>query len=237
MTDYSYGSFLNTEVSSANNNWHEQHESQLFASWNQAFGTPYSLLARKSNFNMTNGSQVTILDMRKVKAVVAPCFLRLQCFNNKARTSGTHKIIVDVKKGGGSTIIMDDIDLTSNSAYIPDDLNNLYISVHSRNTNIAIGTTSGTSLIENVGSWPMNPPDWGTRSSTTRASQSYRGYCYPTKLVFDVNTVNQQIEMDEFKYNDTQTAGTEVRLNFSTTGADLKVLTAELYGCAVGEYF
>ena len=132
---------------------------------------------------------------------------------------------------------MDEIDLTSNSAYEPDDLNNLYMSVHSRNQNIAIGTTSGDSLIENVGSWPMNPPDWGTRSSTSRVSQSYRGYCYPTKLVFDVSTVNAAISDNAFKFDDTQTAGTEVRLTFSTTGADLKVMTAELYGCAVGEYF
>ncbi len=237
MTEYRYGEFLNTSISSSNTDWHEQHESQLFSSWNQAFGTPYSLLARVSNFNMGNGTLVPLLDMSGVKGIVAPCFLRIQCYNNKGRTSGVHKLFVDVQKGGNATRIIQEVDLFSEGRYQPENLVNLYMSVHNRNSNITLPTTSGTSLIENVGSWPMNPPDWGTRSATTRVDTAYRGYVYPTKLVFDLAAVNEGITDPKFQYQDTQTAGTVVRLGFTNSNSTtLKVITAELYGCGVAEY-
>jgi len=172
--NYNYGFFLNRDMGADQTGWDASHAQLLTNSWQQTFGTPYSLLARKSNFTLSNGSNTTLLDMTGVKAVVAPCFVRLQIFNVTTRTSGTQELFVDVQKGATSTKIMNKIDLTSENKFTPDDMENFYMSVHSRNDNISLATTSGLELIENVGSWPMTPPDWGTRSSTTKVQSAYR---------------------------------------------------------------
>ena len=239
MTDYSYGEFLSRDMRSDSEAWNESHSASLVNSWQHTFGTPYSLLARVSNFNLGNGSSQTLLDMTGVKAVVAPCLIRLQMFNVSTRTSGTHKLRVEVQDGGTLNRIMNEIDLVKDDRYLQDDLSNFYMAVHSRNDNISLPTTSGEELIENVGSWPITPPDWGTRSSTQKCDSAYRGYAYPTKLVFDVDAVNQDIDPSSvYRYQSFQSVGTKVQLRAEVpSDQSINFVTAELYGCGMSEFF